>query len=219
MRADAVSYVARYPNDDVLTTLEQIARTEENDQIRRTAARSLVGYPSPRARTVVRTIIEDNTMSDDLRCDVLNRYTDERGAAEDAAWMRTSYAKVTSPRVKVCMVRAVGNIGGADTQRWLIDLSTSETESSQIRAEAFRRVSTTMSIAELSRQYDNAGNRPMRTQVIQILNQRKEPEALDKLVDILKKTSDFEIRRSVIQMLSQRNDPKAKQAINDIIDK
>jgi HEAT repeat protein len=117
------------------------------------------------------------------------------------------------------MIRAVGNIGGADSQKWLMDLSNSDQETSQNRAAAFGRVSTTMSIAELSRQYDNAGNRPMRERVIQTLNQRKEPEALDKLVDIVKKTSDIEIKRQIISMLVSRNDAKAKQAIVDLIDR
>lgn len=219
MRADAVSFVARYPSDEVLATLESIVKNEENDQIRRAAARNLVGYPSPRARTVIRTIIEDNTMSDNMRCEILNRFNEDRGNQEDAAWLRTSYSKVTSPQVKRCMVSAIGNIGGTENQKWLIDLSTNEMESSAVRGEAFRRSANNMSVADLAKQYDNAGARPMRQSVIEILNRRKEPEALDKLVDILKKTSDFEIRRSIIQMLSNRNDPKAKQAINDIIDK
>ena len=219
MRMDAVSYVARYPNDDVLAALEQIAKSDTSESIRRTAARSLVGYPSPRARTVVRTIIEDNTVSDDFRCEILNRYNEERGSSEDATWMKASYSKLTSNRVKGCMLRAVGNIGGTDSQKWLMDIAFNEQETSQIRAAAFSRVSQSMSVADLSRQYDNAGNRNMRQSVIQQLNQRKEPEALDKLVDITKKTADFEIKRQIIQMLSNRNDPKAKQALLDIIDK
>lgn len=219
MRSDAVSYVARYPNDDVLAALEQIARTEENENIKRTAATALVGYPSPRARTVVRTFIEDNTMNEDFRCSILNRYREDRGSVEDAAWIRTSYAKITSNRVKGCMIRAVANIGGTDSQKWLMDISNSDLETSQNRASAFGHVSTAMSIADLSRQYDNAGNRPMRERVIQILNQRKEPEAIDKLVDIVKKTSDIEIKRQIVQMLASRNDAKAKQAIVDLIDR
>jgi hypothetical protein len=78
-----------------------------------------------------------------------------------------------------------------------------------------------MSVADLSRQYDNAGNRSMRQQVIRILNQRKEPEALDKLIAIVKTGSDPTLRSEVLQMLSHRgqSDPKVRQLLLDIIDR
>jgi hypothetical protein len=77
-----------------------------------------------------------------------------------------------------------------------------------------------MNVAELGRLYDNAGNRPMRQTVVNMLNQRKEAEALDKLIDILKKSTDVEIKLQVIRVLSERqNDPKAKQALVDAIGK
>lgn len=220
MRRNAVSYIAKFPNDEVLSTLESIAKNEQNDQIRRTAAASLVGYPSPRARQIVRTIVEDTGLTEDMRCDVLSRFNNERGSADDATWLRAAYPKMTSPRLKSCVIGAVSRIGGADSQKWLMDISLDENETGSVRSTAFNRSSTNMSVAELGRLYDNAGNRPMRTQVVRLLNQRKEPEALDKLIDILKKSTDLEIRLQIINLLSDRqNDPKAKQALIDAIGK
>ena len=221
MRSDAVNFVARFPSDEVLATLEQIVRSEENEGIRRAAARNLVGYPSPRARTVVRTIVEDNAMSDGMRCDIVNRFNEERGTQEDAAWLRTSYPKITSQSVKRCMVNAIANIGGVESMKWLTDLSGNDQESATIRSIAFGKGSATMTVAELSRMYDNAGNRPMRQQIVQQLNRRKEPEALDKLIDIVKKSADLQVRQDVLRMLTERGekDAKVRQMLFDVIDK
>jgi HEAT repeat protein len=214
-----VGFVARFPSEDVLSTLESIARNEQNEMVRRSAARNLVGYPSPRARQVVRSLIEDNTISDDIRTEMLDRYNEERGTAEDAAWLRLSFAKVTSQSVKRSIVGAVGRIGGADSQKWLMDLSSNDQESASIRSEAFRRVSKSMTVPELGKAYDAAGSRPMRQSIVSALNSRKEPEAVEKLIDIVRKGTDPEIRRSVIQMLTDRKDPKITALLIELIDR
>ena len=219
MRSQAVEYVARFPSDEVYATLESMARTETVESVRRAAARNLVGYPSARARQAARSIIEDNSMPDNLRIDMLQRYNSERGTAEDAAWLRTSFTRVTSPSVKTAIVRAVANIGGAESQQWLTSLSTNEQESGSIRAEAFRRVSATMTVADLGRAYDATAQRPMRLSIVRQLNQRKEPEALEKLIDIVKKSTDLEVSRQIIQMLSERQDPKVTALLVELINK
>jgi HEAT repeat protein len=220
MRANAIGWAVRFPNDDVFTALETIARSDQSDLVRRTAARSLVGYPSPRARQVVRVFIEDNTLPDNLRQEILNRYNSERGTAEDAAWLRTSFSKVTSPAVKSAIVNAVGQIGGTDSQKWLMDLATSDQETPGIRAAAFSRVAATMSVQDLSRAYDAAGNRPMRRSIVSALNARKEPEALDKLIDIARKTTDFTHKNEVINMLTNRKDnAKVTALLIELIDR
>ena len=158
-------------------------------------------------------------MSDDIRTDILDRYNEERGTPEDAAWLRGSFTKVTSPSVKRAIVGAVGRIGGADSQKWLMDLSSNEQESASIRSDAFRRVSKSMSAADLIKAYDAAGSRAMRTSIISSLNSRKEPEAVDKLIDIARKGTDPEIRRQVIQMLTDRKDPKITALLIELIDR
>lgn len=219
MRSTAVEYLARVQSDDVYSTLESMARNETNENVRRAAARNLVGYPSTRARQLVRTLIEDNTIPDGVRTDMLNRFNEDRGSTDDAVWLRAAYAKVTSNNVKSAIVRAIGRINDKDSQKWLMDLSTNDNEAAAIRSDAFRYVATSMTVADLSRAYDNTGSRPTRLRIVEALNRRKEPEALDKLIDIVKKGSDTEVRRQVINMLSDRKDPKVTQLLLDLISK
>jgi HEAT repeat protein len=211
--------VARHPSDAVLELLEAAVRSEQSEAVRRTAARSLVGYPSPRARQAVRTLIEDNSANDNLRREVLSRFDAERGTPDDVTWLRAAYPKVTSTPVRSAIVDAISRIGGADGRRWLMDLANNDAEPASVRSAAFRSVSRTMTVAELSRAYDAAGSRPMRESIVSALNSRKEPEALDKLIDIVKQSSDPTLRRTVIQMLAGKNDPKATQALLELIDR
>ncbi|HKS06036.1 MAG TPA: HEAT repeat domain-containing protein [Gemmatimonadaceae bacterium] len=219
MRADAMEFVAKFPNDEVFAMLENAARTETNESIRSAAARNLVGYPTPRARQAARSIIEDNTIPDNVRREMLGRYNNERGTAEDAAWLRAAFPRVTSPSVRGAIVGAVSRIGGADSQRWLMDIASSDQETVQLRSYAFRAVAGGMTTPDLIRAYDNTAARSMRQSVAGELNKRKEPEALDKLIDILKRSTDPEVRNHVLNMLTDRNDPKVKAALLELIDR
>jgi HEAT repeat protein len=219
MRADAMEFVAKFPNDEVFGMLENAARTETNESIRSAAARNLVGYPTPRARQAARSIIEDNTIPDNIRREMLGRYNSDRGTAEDAAWLRAAFPRVTSPSVRSAIVGAVSRIGGADSQRWLMDLASSDQETVQLRSSAFRSVASGMTTPDLIRAYDNNAARSMRQSIAGELNKRKEPEALDKLVDIVRRGTDPEVRNHVLSMLTNRNDPKVKALLLELIDK
>lgn len=219
LRVTAIEYMSRSQSDEVVSTLESLARNEQNESVRRAAARNLVGYSSNRARQAVRSLIEDNTVPDDIRNEMLGRFNSDRGTTEDAAWLRAAFTKVTSSSVKREIAGAVGRIGGQDSQKWLIDLSTNDQESATIRGEAFRSVSKSMTVAELSKAYDNAGSRQSREAIVRALNSRKEPEALDKLIEVVKKGTDPEIRRQVIGMLTDRKDPKITALLLELIDR
>ena len=47
----------------------------------------------------------------------------------------------------------------------------------------------------------------------------KEPEAIDKLMEIARKDTDPQIRRTAINLLARSNNPKAKQLLAELIDK
>ena len=59
----------------------------------------------------------------------------------------------------------------------------------------------------------------MRLSIISSLNSRKEPEAVDKLIDIARKGTDPAIRQQVIQMLTDRKDPKITALLIELIDR
>jgi hypothetical protein len=59
----------------------------------------------------------------------------------------------------------------------------------------------------------------MRQQLISIYGQRTEPEATDKLLDIVKNDTDYNLRRQAIGALQRKNDPRATKLLLELIDK
>ena len=54
--------------------------------------------------------------------------------------------------------------------------------------------------------------------LVSALENRKEPEAADKLVDIVRNSTVINIRTQALNALSRRKDPRSVQLLNDILD-
>ena len=82
-----------------------------------------------------------------------------------------------------------------------------------------QRLGSMSTLDELARFYDIADARSLREQVLQALYQRKEPEAVDKMMDIARRDTDPQIRRHAITLLARRKDPRAQQLLQELLDK
>lgn len=218
LRVDAVNYLSRLPGDNALSTLEDLLRTSNEREVQRAAVRSLANTENTRARSAVRMIIERNDVSEELRSEALNTFSKDRNAPEDAAYLRNLFPKMQSEKLKMSVLNAVARMGGADNDQFLLGIARNTGESSEVRSSAISRLArstSTINVADLARLYDAAESRSMRVQVVSALGQRKEPEALDKLLDILKTGTDTNIKSQIINTLSRNPDPKAKQALLD----
>ncbi len=75
-----------------------------------------------------------------------------------------------------------------------------------------------MDLATLNKMYDASASGPIRRSVLDLLSERKEPEALDKIVEVAKKGTDVEMRKHAINILSRSKDPRASAALLQMVD-
>jgi len=95
-----------------------------------------------------------------------------------------------------------------------------QNEPSDVRAMALRYAGrSTIPIAELTKMYDVAGDRPLREQLIALYSRSTEPAATDKLLEIARSGTDPDMRRYAISALARKNDPRTKKLLMEIIDK
>jgi TolA-binding protein/HEAT repeat protein len=218
VRVEAISVISRLANEEGVPVLEELVRSDD-ERIQRAAIRSLVRHPSTRARTSVRTLVERDDVSERVRSEALSAFDSERATADDVAWLRALYAKVTTPSLKTRTLSAIVRVGGTEVDQWLVTLARDDNQPSDIRATAMRRIGETMSVADLARLYDGATNRRFRSEVISVLGKRKEDAATDKLIDIIKNGTDPTLRSSALQTLANKNDPRSQQLLLEIINK
>lgn len=221
VRSAAIQYLARSPSDIAVNTLDELLRTSTDQSVLRAAARALASNPNPRAKQAVRALIERADAPERLRMEAVSGFENsERTTDEDATWLRTVYTKIDNPRVKARIARVLGQLGGETNDQWLLGLMRNNDEPLEVRTAALSRIaSRNMPIAEAVKLYATVSDREMRQQLINIYGQRREPEATDKLLDVVKNDTDYNLRRQAINALTRKNDPRATKLLLEIIDK
>jgi HEAT repeat protein/TolA-binding protein len=220
VRSEAINFLAKQQGDAGVAALEDILRTDQDERIQRAAMRSLMSSDNPKARSSIRALIERKDAPIGLRVQAVNSFNSDRSTADDAAYLRGYYAKADNDRLRDAIIDALARIGGAENERWLLTVASNQNESSQLRSSAVSHLyrSQSLSVADLSKLYDSAESYGLRSQIIQVLQQRKEPEATDKLIDIVKNSTDINIRRQALSAVTHKNDPRGAQLLMEIID-
>lgn len=221
VRSEAINFLARQQGDAGLNVLEEVLRTDQDERIQRAAVHSLMASDNPKAHSSLRALIERKDAPINLRVEAVNSFNTDRATPDDASYLRAYYPKADNDRLRDAIINALARIGGAENERWLLTVADNQNESSQLRSSAVSRLyrSQTLSVADLSKLYDSADSYNLRTQIIQVLQQRKEPEATDKLMDIVKNSTDINIRRQALQAVTHKNDPRGAQLLMEIIDR
>jgi HEAT repeat protein len=218
VRMTAIEYLSQATGDAAIGAVIDIARTDTSSDVKRMAARALSQSSNPRARAEVHALIENNGTDEALRLSAIDGFDRDRISADDAAWLRGLYTKTSDARVKERIISAVARAGGDANSQWLLALVRNEDEPLESRSEALSEAGRTLDVATLAKMYDTSPERPIREQVIQLLSQRKEPAAVDKLVDVAKNGTDPMMRRSAISALARSKDPRASAALLQLVD-
>ena len=219
VRSDAINFLARTPGDAGINALEDILKTEQDERIQRAAVRALMSSDNARARASMRALIDRKDAPVNLRIEAINSLNTDRATQEDVKYLKDLYARAESDAMKRAVIDAVGRMGGTETDQWILAIARNNNESSSIRATAMSRLyRSNISIADLNKLYDSADSRDIRVQIISILQGRKEPEASDKLVEIVKTGTDINLRKQAINALQRKNDPRSAQLFQDILD-
>jgi HEAT repeat protein len=220
VRSEAIGFLGRIPGDAGLNALEEMLRTEQDERIQRAVVRALTSSDNQKARASMRALIDRKDAPLSLRVEAINSYNNDRATADDAAYLRNLYGKAENDRLKEAIVNAVSRMGGSENDQFIFNIARNTNESSQLRAAALSRYfrSSTGSISDLSKLYDSADSYNLRSQIINVLANRKEPESTDKLIDIVKNSTVVQLRTQAINALSRKNDPRGIQLLQDILD-
>jgi HEAT repeat protein/TolA-binding protein len=221
VRTEAINYLSRTPGDAGVNALEEMLRTEQDERVQRAAIRALMASDNSRARASMRTLIDRKDAPLSLRVEAINSFNLDRATTDDAAYLRGLFAKADNDQLKNAIVNAVSRIGGTENDQWVISVARNNNESSTVRTNALSRLSRspTITTADLAKLYDaSAESYEIRNRIISMLGNRKDQEATDKLIDIVRNSTVIQNRTQAINALMNKKDPRATQLLMDILD-
>ena len=225
LRSEAMRWLPRVAGDNAVPQLEELLKTSTDEQTQRSAVYALSSIDTERARRAVRTLIERNDASENVRYEAIAGFSREREgrsiSAEEMNYLRGLYGKLESPKLRQAVLTSVSRVETPENATFLMNIAKTENENVSIRATAIQRVCrmSNVSAADIAKLYDVADARSLREQVLYCLSQRKEPEAIDKLIEVAKKDTDPNIRRTAVSLLARSNNPRAIQLLKELIDK
>ncbi len=225
IRGEAMRVLPRIAGDAAIPQLDELLRTTTDERSQRSAVYALASIDDDRARRAVRTIIERNDAAERVRYDAILALARERGdrapATDDMTYLRSLYGRLDSPRLREAVLTAVGRVESPENQQFFLGIARNEKEATSVRATALERIGRmeTVSVNEIAKLYDAADARSLRERILVSLSQRKEPEAIDKMMEIAKRDTDPQIRRTAISLLGRSNNERAKQLLKELIDK
>jgi HEAT repeat protein len=224
IRGEAMSWLARTADANAVPMLQELLRTTDDERTQRSAVSALGSIDNDAARRAIRTIIEREDAAERVRYEAILTVTRKRGedrlpSADDLTYLRQLYPKLTSTRLRQAVLSALARVETAENKQFFQSVVRNTNESSSVRASAMQRLGGMLTLEELTRMYDVADARSLREQILYALYERKEPESVDKMIDIARKDTDPQIRRHAITLLARRKDPRAQQLLQELIDK
>ena len=205
----------------VPSLIEMTKRDDDAHWLRERAIFWLGNAADDRGRAVLRTIASSDTIARDLRGQGIFAlgFLDHDG--DNGPFLRTLYPRLDDPELKDKVIQAVAQLDEDDDQRWLVQRVLDPKESVELRKQAlfWRGQKQSAPLGDLVALYPRLDSRDLKEHYVFVLSQRREPEAVDKLIDLAKNDSDREVREQATFWLGQSRDPRATKYLEDRISK
>jgi HEAT repeat protein len=218
VRGDAIFWLGQTNSDKALDAIESVLNSSNDREVQEKAIFALSQHRSPRAAQILRTWAESNSRPVQLREKAIFHLSQHRDPA-NSAFLRTLYPKLTNVSLKEQVLFALSQRRGEGNEKWLMDVAANESEPFEARKNAifWAGQMREVSVADLVAVYDRTTNREMKEQLIFIYSQRREREAVDKLMDIAKNDRTKDLREKAIFWLGQSKDPRVLKFLQDLI--
>jgi HEAT repeat protein len=136
---------------------------------------------------------------------------------EGAEYLRTLFGRLEDPALKEKVLFSLSQ-SGDESRRFLLSVAEDARQPVAVRKQAIYSAGLAgVPVAELSALYDRLDGRELKEQVIFALSLRGGP-AVDKLIDIVRRERDGELRNSALFWLGQSRDPRAARILSEVID-
>jgi HEAT repeat protein len=218
VRQQALAVLSRLEHGVGIPALVELSRQQGYTWLAKESIAALSRSGDPRAREFLRTTVQREDLPDDVMAQVIRSLGQDYSTSQDAALLRAAYPKLRGERSKMAVISAVGDVGGTENIKWLMDLARNDSTNQSRRTNALEAANRAgIPTAELIKLYDGTADQRLKESVVSLLVRAGDEASTDKLIAILKTETNYNIKRNLISRLSSSDDPRIKQALKDIV--
>lgn len=225
VRKKAVFWLGQVNSDRAAEALETLLTSNDGDpELREQAVFAIMQQRRERGHAAVRRLAASDSTPESLREKAVFWLGQQR-SSENATFLRTLFARLASERaggrtddLQQKILFSLSQMRGEGNDRWLMDVAAEPKYSVDVRKQAiFGAGQAGVATSELTALYARLSDREIKGQLIWVLSDRRDPAAVDRLVEIARRDPDPEMRKKAIFWLGQSRDPRVKQILLDII--
>ncbi len=221
VRGQAVFWMGQVRTEKAAAALEEIATSSPDIGMRAKAIHALHEQGTPRAAALMRRLAESNQTPEEVR-DQAIFWLGQRRSPENAEYLRGLFAKIDkaerNDEVRKKVLFSLSQMRGFGNDRWLLAIALDTTNSEDLRGHALWTAGQAgIAGSELAAVYDRIRDAEVKEKLIWVMSESKDRVATDKLIEIVQKDPDPEMRKKALFWLGQKNDPRIRQLLSDII--
>jgi HEAT repeat protein len=218
VREQAVFWLSQVGTERSVNALDSILQFSRDPELQKKAVFALSQTRVARAQQVIRDLASKEGADQEVREQAVFWLGQSRDAG-NADFLRGLYARTGNAELKEKILFSISQIRSSASDQWLLDVALNAKEDIELRKKAlFWAGQSRASVTDLVGLYDRMTDPEMREQLIFVYSQRREPAAVDKLMQIAKSDADRELRKKAIFWLSQSRDPRAAEFLLQVIE-
>ena len=221
VRAEAIQWLGQAHSARAVAALDSIASNATDDEILDKAIFALSQSREERSDAALRRIAADERKSSHARSQAIFWFGQTHRDADDMRFLRELFSRSRSEEIQGSIIQAMAQARTPEAMRWLIDLARDKSISIEARKNAlFWAGQSGAELRQLVGLYDEMkGQTDIQNQLIFVFSQRRDHEAIDKLMDIASNDPDRDLRKQAIFWLGQSRDPRVQKFLLDLINR
>lgn len=220
VREQAVFWLSQVGTERSVSALDSILRASKDQELQKKAIFALGQSRTERGAQILRDLAMNESADQELREQAIFWIGQSQGRnANTSDFLKSIYAKTSNVELKEKVLFSISQTRSPGSTQWLIDLAGNSREEIELRKKAlFWAGQSGVSVTDLVSLYDRMKESEMREQLLFVYGQRREPQAVDKLMAVAKTDPDKELRKKAIFWLSQSRDPRAAEFLLQVIE-
>ena len=203
---------------ELAPALADVARDGSVDRdVRQNAVFWIGSYDDDAAGRALHALASDASLDEQVRGAAIIALGRDDPSDDDVAWLRRLYPSL-SEKLRSDVFLAVSRSESPRASAWLADVAADDRETEHTREQAMFWLGQGRGpTSELVRLYERLEQPALRRQFAFVLSQRRDDQALDKLMDMAQHDRDRDVRRQALFWLGQSQDPRALAFIRDLV--
>ena len=221
VRGEAIQWLGQSHSARAVSALDSIAANATEDDILDKAIFALSQTRDERSDAALRRIASDERKSTHARTQAIFWFGQTHRDADDMRFLRELFSRARDEEIQGSIIQAMSQAHTSESMRWLIDLARDKSLSIEARKNAlFWAGQNGADLRQLIALYDEMkGQTEVQNQLIFVFSQRRDRDAIDKLMDIATNDSDRDLRKQAIFWLGQSHDPRVQKFLLDLINR